>query len=198
MEKITKRIFVKDAVETKINYVQGTTMIPLEFIIDDFDIPAAATVLMITRKPSGMVVVDEGEIDTETNSVTVIPSAQTFAESGENRLQIHIAVEGKTLNSYLIRAKVEPCIITDDMVESSNDFTGLAKVVQDAVSVAYAAVADYCEDNGIVTGASPEQASTLAQLAEDMESIKAGISGGTFTDPDTEPEGEEEEGSDET
>jgi len=193
MEKITKRIIVKDAAETKINYVQGTTMIPLTFTIDDFVIPAAATALMITKKPSGMVAVDEGIIDTETNSVTVNPTAQTFAESGEHKLQIHIAVEGETLNSYLIRAKVEPCIITDDMVESNNDFTGLAKVVQDAVSVAYAAVADYCEDNGIVTGASPEQAAQLESLITDMADIKAGISGGTFDDwKEDEGEGEED------
>lgn len=189
-EMITKRILVVTAESTRISYVQGTTMIPLQFILTDFDIPAGATANLIVRKPSGLVVYNTGVIDRTENSITVSPTAQTFAEAGLNQAQLQIAISGQILNSYLIQVKVEPCIVTDDMVESSNDFTGLAKVVQDVVSVAYAAVADYCEDNGIVTGASPEQAAQLEALAADMASLKEGISGGTFADWDE--TGEEE------
>ena len=189
-EKIVKRILVVTAETTKISYVQGTTMIPLQFILTDFEIPAGATANLIVRKPSGLVVYNTGVIDRTDNSITVSPTAQTFAESGLNQAQLQIAVSGQILNSYLIQVKTEPCIVTDDMVESSNEFTGLAKVVQDAVSVAYAAVAEYCEENGIVTGASPEQAAQLEALAADMASLKDGISGGTFADwNDNENEG---------
>lgn len=189
-EKIVKRILVVTAETTKISYVQGTTMIPLQFILTDFEIPAGATANLIIKKPSGLVVYNTGVIDRTDNSITVSPTAQTFAESGLNQAQLQIAVSGQILNSYLIQVKTEPCIVTDDMVESSNEFTGLAKVVQDAVSVAYAAVAEYCEENGIVTGASPEQAAQLEALAADMASLKDGVSGGIFADwNDNENEG---------
>lgn len=191
-EKISKRIIVTNADTCKISYVQGTNMIPLQFIITDFEIPAGTTANLIVRKPSGLVVVDTGVVDTENNSVTVTPTAQTFAESGNNQAQLQLATSGQILNSYLIQVKVEPCIVTDDMVESSNEFTGLAKVVQDAVSVAYAAVAEYCEENGIVTGASPAQVEQLEALIADVADLKDGISGGTFADWDDDDEEEGE------
>ena len=58
---ITKKISVMDAALTRINYVQGTTLIPLKFVVSDFEMPTTSNVLQwftedglkVSVRPSG-------------------------------------------------------------------------------------------------------------------------------------------------
>lgn len=113
-----------------IHYVQYSTEIPIEFQLMDYIIPQGATARYYIKKPSGLEVYNECQI--QGNSVILQPTAQTFAESGRNQAQIQIVIAEKILVSFILKFEIEKNIITDSAIPSSNEFGILDSLIQQA------------------------------------------------------------------
>lgn len=111
-----------------IHYVQYSTEIPIEFQLMDYIIPQGATARYYIKKPSGLEVYNECQI--QGNSVILQPTAQTFAESGRNQAQIQIVIAEKILVSFILKFEIEKNIITDSAIPSSNEFSVLDNLIQ--------------------------------------------------------------------
>lgn len=113
-----------------IHYVQYSTEIPIEFQLMDYIIPQGAAARYYIKKPSGLEVYNECQI--QGNSVILQPTAQTFAESGKNQAQIQIIIAEKILVSFILNFEIEKNIITDSAIPSSNEFGILDSLIQQA------------------------------------------------------------------
>lgn len=113
-----------------VHYVQYSTEIPIDFIIQDYEIPSGATARFYLRKPSGNEVYNDCTISG--NTVTLKPSAQTFAEKGLQKAQLQLMIEDKFLISFPIDFDVAENIIDDSAIESSSEYGALESLLQEA------------------------------------------------------------------
>lgn len=113
-----------------IHYVQYSTEIPIEFYISDYDIPANSTARFYLKKPSGLEVYNECNIDGQT--VILNPTAQTFAEYGKQKGQIQITNGDKVLVSYILDFDIEKNLIEESAIPSSNEFGVLDELIKNA------------------------------------------------------------------
>lgn len=118
--------------EEIIHYVQYSTEIPIEFHIKDYSLPAGATARFYLKKPSGLEIYNECEIDG--NTVTLKPTGQTFAESGKQSGQIQIVIGDKILVSYIIHFDIERNLIEESAIPSSDEFGVLDELTKNAAS----------------------------------------------------------------
>lgn len=116
--------------DTVFAYVQSTNAIPIIFRITDFEIESGSTASLYIKKPSGLEVVGSAEIDG--NNVTVEPTTQMFAEKGYNRGQIEIINGDSVLCSFPFTVLVIENLTSDSAVESSNEYTALQGIIQEA------------------------------------------------------------------
>ncbi len=113
-----------------IHYVQYSTEIPIEFQLMDYIIPQGAIARYYIKKPSGLEVYNECQI--QENSVILQPTAQTFAESGRNQAQIQIVIAEKILVSFVLNFEIEKNIIENSAIPSSNEFGILDSLILQA------------------------------------------------------------------
>lgn len=99
MNGIKKEVYVlRDALKSKINYVEGNTMIPIELHIADFVLPtdSAAVVYALAvgmTKPKKIVA------EVKNNSVIFIPEGDFF-KKGINVIQVRIVSKTQTLITF--------------------------------------------------------------------------------------------------
>nr|DAK65775.1 MAG TPA: Baseplate component [Caudoviricetes sp.] len=148
--------------EEIIHYVQYSTEIPIEFHIKDYSLPAGATARFYLKKPSGLEIYNECEIDG--NTVTLKPTGQTFAESGKQSGQIQIVKSDKILVSYIIHFDIEKNLIDESAIPSSNEFGILDELITEA-QTAISEADDATEATNTATSAANAAASNANQKA---------------------------------
>lgn len=124
-----------------VHYVQYSTEIPIDFVIHDYEIPSGATARFYLRKTSGNEVYNDCTISG--NTVTLQPTAQTFAEKGLQKAQLQLMIEDKFLISFPIDFDVAENIIDSSAIESSNEYGVLESLLQEAqqaISASYSLV----------------------------------------------------------
>lgn len=154
--------------EEIIHYVQYSTEIPIEFYISDYEIPQNATARFYLKKPSGKEIYNECSIDGQT--VTLQPTAQTFAESGRQAGQIQIVIADKILVSYIIHFDIERNLIEESAIPSGDEFGILEEIIKNAapaVAAANAAAqqASAAASNADTATITAEKAATAANTA---------------------------------
>lgn len=113
-----------------IHVVQYTNAIPLIFTIKDWEIPSGAEARIFIKKPSGLEVYTTASISGET--ITVNPTTQMYAESGKQFGQLQI-IKGETVQaSFLLPFDIEPSIIAESAIESTNEYTIIDQLIIDA------------------------------------------------------------------
>ena len=154
-----------------IRYVQYSTEIPLEFYLADYPVPARAVGNLYLKKPSGLEVYNAGEVIG--NSIVVHPTAQLFAEIGEQEGQLQIVADGKILMSFLLRFCVEKNLVEDSAAPSTNQYTALDKLVTDAQQTITGA-----ED---ATAAANTAANAASNAAEDANAAASAATSGAYS-----------------
>lgn len=151
MERIYKKINVtKKDLLCRVDYVQGSNVIPIDFEILDFTVPSGAVANIYIKKPSGAQIYNSCIISGQV--ITVQPTTQMFAESGKQFGQLQILQDESIVESFLVLFDVERSIVDDSAIESSDEFTALedalnsiddaATEAENAVSAANQAVSD--------------------------------------------------------
>lgn len=115
MEAIKRQIFVlRDTLKDCIDYTLGTDMVPIEYHVMDFTIPATATAVVYVLRPDE----DPDKIlaDVLDNVISFRPEKGFFTE-GKNIVQIRIINNEKTLVSFTETVMAMASIEFDDIIE---------------------------------------------------------------------------------
>ena len=117
-----------------IHYVQMSNEIPIEFWLSDYDITDTMECRLYIKKPSGSEVYNGAVNDGD--HFTYYPTAQSFAESGRQMGQLQI-VDGteddkKILMSFILLFDIEPNLVEESAIPSSNEFGILDQLIDDA------------------------------------------------------------------
>lgn len=117
-----------------IHYVQMSNEIPIEFWLADYDITDTMECRLYIKKPSGSEVYNGAVNDGD--HFTYYPTAQSFAESGRQMGQLQI-VDGtgddkKILMSFILLFDIEPNLVEESAIPSSNEFGVLDQLIDDA------------------------------------------------------------------
>lgn len=119
MEAIKRQIYVlRDVLKDEIVYSLGTDLVPIEYHIMDFTVPATATAVVYVLKPSGEL--DKILADALDNVVSFAPT-RDFFEEGRNTIQIRITNNEKTLVSFTETVTATASIEFDDMMEAQQE-----------------------------------------------------------------------------
>ncbi|MFR1698803.1 MAG: pyocin knob domain-containing protein [Anaerovoracaceae bacterium] len=114
----------------KIHYVQYSTEIPIVFNVEDYTIPSGAEARFYLKKPSGLEIYNSCEIDGQ--NIILKPTAQTFAEYGNQAGQIQVVIGDDILVSFILEFVIEKNLITDSAIPSSNEFGVLDELIKEA------------------------------------------------------------------
>ncbi len=118
MEAIKRQIFVlRDTLKDPINYTSGTDMVPIEYHVMDFNIPATATAVVYVLKPDGKL--DKILADVMDNVISFCPVKGFFME-GSNAIQIRVINNNKSLISHTEMVRCGKSIKFDDGAEAQN------------------------------------------------------------------------------
>lgn len=175
VSKITRHISLATRHREIIDYTAGTNLLPIEFIIDDYTIPANATAAIYAKKQSGEIVFNACEINHNLNSIVVTPTIQMFIEGGMIPTQLQILSGGKMLNSFLMTFNVETKVVSDEAIESTNEFTAFSSILQSAQTLTENVVSDYVAQHGITSGANATQAAQIQTNKEVSEQASTDI-----------------------
>lgn len=134
-----------------IHYVQGSTEIPLEFNITDYEIPSGSTARIYIKRPDGTESYNDCTIDG--NVITYKPTAQFFSVAGICTGQLQIMIGDDFLVTFPLLFDVAENIIDDSAIESSNEYGALESLLQEA------------QENIPAAGAAAEAANQAAQGA---------------------------------
>ena len=113
-----------------IHYVQGSTEIPLEFNITDYEIPSGSTARIYLKRPDGTESYNDCTIDG--NVITYKPTAQFFSVAGICTGQLQIMIGDDFLVTFPLVFDVAENIIDDSAIESSNEYGALEALLQEA------------------------------------------------------------------
>lgn len=119
MEAIKRQIFVlRDTLKDCIDYTLGTDMVPIEYHVMDFTIPATATAVVYVLRPDE----DPDKIlaDVLDNVISFRPEKGFFTE-GKNIVQIRIINNEKTLVSFTETVMAMASIEFDDIIEMQQE-----------------------------------------------------------------------------
>lgn len=131
VKEIAKDVFVRErTLPVIIDYVQGTTAIPITLNIRDYEIPSGSEARIYLRKTSGKEIYNSALI--KENAVTITPTTQMFAESGEQKGQLQIISGSTVLFSFLIIFRVEENLLSESAIESSDEYTLLETLIETA------------------------------------------------------------------
>lgn len=175
VSKITRHIKLAARAREIIDYTAGTNLLPVEFIIDDWTIPEGATAAIYAKKASGRVLFNAAEVNRSLNSILVTPTLQMFAEGGMIATQLQIMSDGKMLNSYLITFNVEEKVVSDEAIESTDEFTAFAAILQNSQTLTENVISDYVNQHGITTGANASQAAQIEANRTNVAQASADI-----------------------
>lgn len=114
----------------KIHYVQYSNEIPIIFSIEDYTIPSGAEVRFYLKKPSGLEIYNSCEIDGQ--NIILKPTAQTFAEHGNQVGQIQVVIGEDILVSFILEFVIEKNLIEESAIPSSNEFGVLDELIKEA------------------------------------------------------------------
>lgn len=134
-----------------IHYVQGSTEIPLEFNITDYEIPSGSTARIYIRRPDKTESYNDCTIDG--NVITYKPTAQFFSVAGICTGQLQIMIGDDFLVTFPLLFDVAENIIDDSAIESSNEYGALESLLQEA------------QENIPAAGEAAEAANQAAQSA---------------------------------
>ena len=184
VSKITRPIYMAKKHREIIDYTSGSNLLPVEFIIKDWTIPSGATATFYAKKPSGRVLFNSCEVNHNTNSILLTPTLQLFAEAGVVPAQIQILSDGSILNSYLIEFQIEDKVVSDEAIESTDEFTAFAQILGSTQTLTESVVADYISQHGISTGANASQVAQIdenrtvsQQASADIQALQEVVSG---------------------
>ena len=119
MEAIKRQIFVlRDTLKDCIDYTLGTDMVPIEYHVMDFTIPATATAVVYVMRPDGDL--DKILADVLDNVISFRPEKGFFTE-GKNIVQIRIINNEKTLVSFTETVMAMASIEFDDIIEMQQE-----------------------------------------------------------------------------
>lgn len=134
-----------------IHYVQGSTEIPLEFNITDYEIPSGSTARIYIKRPDNTESYNDCTIDG--NVITYKPTAQFFSVAGICTGQLQIMIGDDFLVTFPLVFDVAKNIIDDSAIESSNEYGALESLLQEA------------QENIPAAGEAAEAANQAAQAA---------------------------------
>ena len=119
MEAIKRQIFVfRDTLKDCIDYTLGTDMVPIEYHVMDFTIPATATAVVYVLRPDGDL--DKILADVLDNVISFRPEKGFFME-GKNTVQIRITNNEKTLVSFTETVMAMASVEFDDIMEAQQE-----------------------------------------------------------------------------
>ena len=113
-----------------IHYVQLSNKIPIEFWLSDYSLTETMEARLYIKKPSGAEIYNEAVNDRD--HFTYYPTIQTFAEEGKQRGQLQIVDNGKILMSFILLFDIEPNLVEESAIPSSNEFGVLDQLIDDA------------------------------------------------------------------
>ncbi len=134
-----------------IHYVQGSTEIPLEFNITDYEIPSGSTARIYIKRPDNTESYNDCTISG--NVITYKPTAQFFSVAGICTGQLQIMIGDDFLVTFPLLFDVAENIIDDSAIESSNEYGALEALLQEA------------QENIPAAGEAAEAANQAAQSA---------------------------------
>lgn len=119
MEAIKRQIFVlRDTLKDCIDYTLGTDMVPIEYHVMDFTIPATATAVVYVMRPDGDL--DKILADVLDNVISFCPKKGFFAE-GLNAIRIRIVNNNKALISFTETVRCGKNMKFDDDAETQQE-----------------------------------------------------------------------------
>lgn len=113
-----------------IHYVQGSTEIPLEFNITDYEIPSGSTARIYLKRPDNTESYNDCTISG--NVITYKPTAQFFSVAGICTGQLQIMIGDDFLVTFPLVFDVAENIIDNSAIESSNEYGALEALLQEA------------------------------------------------------------------
>lgn len=119
MEAIKRQIFVlRDTLKDTIDYNIGTDMVPIEYHVMDFTVPATAAAVVYVLKPDGKL--DKILADVLDNVISFKPTKGFFLE-GLNAIQIRIVDNNKAFVSFTETVRVGKSMKFDDAMEAQQE-----------------------------------------------------------------------------
>jgi hypothetical protein len=119
MESIKRQIYVlRDTLKDIIDYNIGTDMVPIEYHVMDFTVPATAAAVVYVLKPDGEL--DKILADVMDNVISFKPTKGFFLE-GLNAIQIRIVDNNKALVSFTETVRVGKSMKFDDATEAQQE-----------------------------------------------------------------------------
>lgn len=116
MEAIKRQIFVlRDTLKDIIDYNIGTDMVPIEYHVMDFTVPATAVAVVYVLRPDGEL--DKILADVLDNVISFRPTKEFFLE-GLNAIQIRVVDSNKALISFTETVRAGKSIKFDDDTEA--------------------------------------------------------------------------------
>lgn len=119
MEAIKRQIYVlRDTLKDIIDYNIGTDMVPIEYHVMDFTVPATAAAVVYVLKPDGKL--DKILADVLDNVISFKPIKGFFLE-GLNAIQIRIVDNNKAFVSFTETVRVGKSMKFDDATEAQQE-----------------------------------------------------------------------------
>lgn len=119
MEAIKRQIFVlRDTLKDTIDYNIGTDMVPIEYHVMDFTVPATAAAVVYVLKPDGKL--DKILADVLDNVISFKPTKGFFLE-GLNAIQIRVVDNNEALVSFTETVRVGKSMKFDDATEAQQE-----------------------------------------------------------------------------
>lgn len=119
MEAIKRQIYVlRDTLKDIIDYNIGTDMVPIEYHVMDFTVPATAAAVVYVLKPDGEL--DKILADVMDNVISFKPTKGFFLE-GLNAIQIRIVDNNKAFVSFTETVRVGKSMKFDDATEAQQE-----------------------------------------------------------------------------
>lgn len=131
MNIIQRDIFVtRKDITVVIPYPQGGNAVPIYLRIADWQIPSGSTARIYMRKPSGAEIYNDCVINGNIVQITV--TTQMTAEAGWVKSTLEIVNGTDILHSFEMILDVQATSISDNAVESKDEFTALENLVAEA------------------------------------------------------------------
>ena len=138
MSQIERDIYVtRETILGPIQYVQGANAVPLVFHFRDFDIPSGAAARIYMRKVSGAEVYNDATISG--NDITVDVTTQMSADAGWNKMTLQVMNGDDILLSFPLVLDVKWSAVSNNSIESKDEFTALENALNQVVPATEAA-----------------------------------------------------------
>ena len=126
---ICKISYGSQTVPPIVTAVQGDTGRAINFEVSDFTPPAGATATYFILKPSGEAIYNSATI--ADNNILCELTAQSLAETGENRMQVRVLLGDDIVTSFEVILMVRK-FLGDDAIESGTEMNIFDQAVEQA------------------------------------------------------------------